>query len=39
LAGFKCPKSVKVVDALPRNPSGQILKPDLRAAHWADQGS
>ena len=26
LAGFKCPKAVTVVEALPRNPSGKILK-------------
>ena len=26
LAAYKCPKSVYVVDALPRNPSGKILK-------------
>lgn len=34
LAGFKCPKSVVWVDALPRNPSGKILKKDLRAPYW-----
>ncbi len=35
LAAYKCPKSVDVVEALPRNPSGKILKRDLRAPHWA----
>jgi len=35
LAGFKCPTSVEWVDALPRNPSGKILKKDLRAPYWA----
>jgi long-chain acyl-CoA synthetase len=34
LAGFKCPTSVDFVDALPRNPSGKILKKDLRAPFW-----
>jgi fatty-acyl-CoA synthase/long-chain acyl-CoA synthetase len=34
LAGFKCPKSVSWIDALPRNPSGKILKKDLRAPYW-----
>ncbi len=34
LAGFKCPKSVVWVDALPRTPSGKILKKDLRAPYW-----
>jgi acyl-CoA synthetase (AMP-forming)/AMP-acid ligase II len=34
LAGFKCPKSITWIDALPRNPSGKILKKDLRAPYW-----
>ena len=34
LAGFKTPKSVGWVDALPRNPSGKILKKDLREPYW-----
>ncbi len=34
LARFKCPTSVDVVDALPRNPSGKVLKKDLRAPYW-----
>ncbi len=37
LAHYKCPSSVEVVDALPRNASGKILKRDLKAPHWADQ--
>jgi fatty-acyl-CoA synthase len=38
LAGFKSPKYVGVVDALPKNASGKILKRDLRTtfAHLAD---
>ena len=35
LAKFKCPKSVDIVDALPRNPTGKILKRDLRTPFWA----
>jgi acyl-CoA synthetase (AMP-forming)/AMP-acid ligase II len=31
LAHYKCPSTVDVVDALPRNPSGKILKRTLRA--------
>lgn len=31
LAGFKCPKKVVVVDKLPKNPSGKILKRELKA--------
>ena len=34
LAGFKTPKSVGWVDALPRNPSGKILKKVLREPYW-----
>ncbi|MSO59166.1 MAG: long-chain-fatty-acid--CoA ligase [Ilumatobacteraceae bacterium] len=34
LAKFKCPTSVVWVDALPRNPTGKILKKDLRAPYW-----
>jgi acyl-CoA synthetase (AMP-forming)/AMP-acid ligase II len=35
LAGYKCPTSVDFVPALPRNPSGKVLKKDLRAPYWA----
>ena len=35
LAGFKCPKSVDFVAALPRNPSGKVLKHELRKPYWA----
>jgi long-chain acyl-CoA synthetase len=34
LAVFKCPTSVDWLDALPRNPSGKVLKKDLRAPYW-----
>ena len=34
LAGFKTPRRVVVVDALPKNASGKILKRELRAS-WA----
>ncbi len=35
LARFKCPRTIDVVGALPRNPTGKILKRDLRASHWS----
>jgi long-chain acyl-CoA synthetase len=35
LARYKCPVGVDFTDALPRNPSGKILKKDLRAPYWA----
>jgi long-chain acyl-CoA synthetase len=37
LAHYKCPTSVDRAEALPRNPSGKILKRELRAPYWAAQ--
>ncbi len=34
LAGYKRPSSVDFVDALPKNPSGKILKRELREPYW-----
>jgi acyl-CoA synthetase (AMP-forming)/AMP-acid ligase II len=34
IAGFKTPKTVDFVDALPRNASGKILRRHLRDPHW-----
>jgi long-chain acyl-CoA synthetase len=34
LAGYKCPKSIDFVEVLPRNPSGKLLKRELRAPYW-----
>jgi long-chain acyl-CoA synthetase len=34
LATFKCPTTVDWADVLPRNPSGKVLKKDLREPFW-----
>jgi len=34
LAGFKCPRQIDVIEVMPRNASGKLLKRDLRAPHW-----
>ncbi len=34
LAAFKCPKSVDFVTEIPRNPSGKVLKRELREPYW-----
>jgi long-chain acyl-CoA synthetase len=36
LAAYKCPTSVDWADELPRNPSGKILKTELREPYWKD---
>ncbi|WP_436063563.1 MULTISPECIES: fatty acid--CoA ligase [unclassified Phenylobacterium] len=35
IAGFKAPKSVDFIEALPRNASGKILRRELREPYWA----
>jgi acyl-CoA synthetase (AMP-forming)/AMP-acid ligase II len=35
IAAYKCPKTVDFIAALPRNPTGKILKRELRAPYWA----
>ncbi|MEP3050505.1 MAG: long-chain-fatty-acid--CoA ligase [Erythrobacter sp.] len=37
LAGFKVPKSIDVIEVMPRNPSGKILRRQLRAPYWEGQ--
>ena len=34
LAGYKCPTSVDWMSEIPRNPSGKILKVELRKPYW-----
>lgn len=35
LAAYKCPTAVDFVPALPRNPTGKVLKRALREPYWA----
>jgi long-chain acyl-CoA synthetase len=35
LAGYKRPRTVDFIDALPRNASGKMLKRKLREPYWA----
>lgn len=39
LAGFKVPKQVFFADALPKNPSGKVLKRDLRERYQSRAGT
>jgi acyl-CoA synthetase (AMP-forming)/AMP-acid ligase II len=34
IAGYKLPKSIDFLDALPRNPTGKILRRELRKPYW-----
>ncbi|HJL82132.1 MAG TPA: fatty acid--CoA ligase, partial [Gammaproteobacteria bacterium] len=36
IAHYKCPKSIHFIEEMPRNPSGKILRKDLRAPFWED---
>jgi long-chain acyl-CoA synthetase len=37
LAHYKCPTSVEFVELLPRNPSGKVLRRELRRPYWAER--
>jgi acyl-CoA synthetase (AMP-forming)/AMP-acid ligase II len=39
LAAYKCPKTIDIADELPRNPTGKILKKDLRKPYWEGRTS
>ena len=34
IAGYKCPRSIDFIELLPRNPSGKVLRRELRAPFW-----
>ena len=38
LADYKKPRSVDFVQELPRNPTGKLLKSQIRAPYWKDAG-
>ena len=38
LGGYKIPRQYEFVDALPRNPSGKVLKRVLREPYWRGRG-
>jgi len=35
LANYKCPTTIDWMETIPRNPSGKILKTELRKPYWA----
>ncbi len=37
IAGYKVPRSVDFAETLPRNPTGKILKRELRKPYWENQ--
>lgn len=37
IASYKKPKSIDFLNELPRNPSGKILKVELRSSYWEQQ--
>ena len=36
IAAYKCPKTIEYIDVLPRNPSGKVLRRELREPFWKD---
>ena len=34
IASYKCPKTIEFIDVLPRNPSGKVLRRELREPFW-----
>ena len=37
IAHYKCPQSIDFLEAIPRNPTGKILKRVLREPYWRGQ--
>ena len=38
IAGYKAPRSVQFIDAMPLSSAGKVLKRELRAQHWPQGG-
>ena len=38
IASYKCPTSINFITEMPRNPSGKILRRELRAPYWDKEG-
>jgi long-chain acyl-CoA synthetase len=39
LADYKVPRHIELVDTLPRDPNGKVLKRVLRDQHWSEQAT
>ncbi|MEC7762139.1 MAG: AMP-binding protein [Pseudomonadota bacterium] len=37
IAGYKCPRSIEFVDAMPMSAAGKVMKGELRKAFWSDR--
>ena len=37
IASYKLPRSIDFIDVLPRNPTGKLLKRELRKAYWENK--
>jgi acyl-CoA synthetase (AMP-forming)/AMP-acid ligase II len=37
LAGYKAPTAAEIVERLPKNPGGKILKKEIRRRYWAGE--
>ena len=39
LATYKCPRSIDIVDSLPRDPNGKLFKRHLKEPYWEGHDS
>jgi acyl-CoA synthetase (AMP-forming)/AMP-acid ligase II len=38
IAGYKCPRTLEIVEALPLSAAGKVLKTELRKPYWETTG-